>query len=258
MTPSDAPAQKEETVKSLYRDDKVAESYIKNRFAWAWSRLLHETQVRVLNDVIRQFGFQTALELAPGPARIAPDVQGLQSGVMVEASKPMIDVARRRLTEKGLDQVWEIHHGNAFELAPLGRTFDFAFTLRFIRHFEEGDRSRLYREIAGRLNSSGVLVFDVVNRPVRERLDAKAKPSPDSLRVFDAMYTAEDFRREMAANGFEVLKLREVVRHMGVQSWLSYRLGPKLTRLTWSLVCAIDKVPTRNPLEWVAVCSKAK
>ncbi|HVR72832.1 MAG TPA: class I SAM-dependent methyltransferase, partial [Planctomycetota bacterium] len=151
----ESPAQHEESVKGLYQDQGVAENYIRNRFAWAWSRLLHESQIRILNDVIRANRFQTALEIAPGPARIAPDLTGLRSGIMVEASEPMIEVARRRLAEKDLERVWEIRHGNAFDLAPLGRTFDFAFTFRFLRHFEERERLRLYQEIAGRLNPSG-------------------------------------------------------------------------------------------------------
>lgn len=256
MTSTDPLAQKEESVKSLYQDDKVAENYIKERFSWAWSRLLHETQVRVLNQVLREHHLETALELAPGPARIAPDLRGLKSGLMVEASEPMIEVARRRLAAKGLDRIWEIRHGNAFDLASVERKFDFAFTFRFLRHFEDGDRQRLYREIAGRLNPSGWLVFDVVNRPVRERLDARQAPSQGALPVFDVTYTAEEFRREMAANGFEVVELHEVIRHIDVQSWLSCTVGPRSSWLAWNLVRLMEMVPTPNPLEWVAVCRK--
>jgi SAM-dependent methyltransferase len=257
VTPSKAPAQHEDSVKSLYQNEKVAENYIQNRFAWAWSRLLHETQVRVLNDAIEKNRIETALELAPGPARIAPDLKGIRAGIMVEASEPMIDVARRRIDAKGLGGVWDIRHGNAFDLAPLGRTFDFAFTFRFIRHFQADDRKRLYAQIAGRLNPSGLLVFDVVNRPVREKLDAKEKPAQgENLPVYDATYTAEEFRDEMRANGFEVTALHESIRHFDAQSWLSYHVGPRLPGVAWGLVKALEALPARNPLEWVAVCRK--
>jgi len=257
MPSTNPPAQHEESVKRLYQDEGVAQSYIKDRFAWAWGRLLHQRQVRILDDLIEEHKFQKVLEVAPGPARIAPDLTRVTSGVMVEASEQMIQVARQRLAERGLGGVWEVRHGNAFDLSGLSQTFDFAFTFRFIRHFEEGDRTRLYRELAGRLNPSGILVFDVVNKTVRAELDARDPPrTGDSLPVHDVSYTAQEFREEMQANGFEVLALHEVIRHFGLQSRLSYAIGPRLPALAWHSVRLLEKVPARNPLEWVAVCRK--
>ncbi len=258
MPSSTPPAQHEESVKKLYQNQTVAENYIQNRFAWAWSRLLHESQVRILNDLIREKKPQSVLEVAPGPARIAPDLQGVVSGVMVEASQPMIEVAKSRLAQHGLEKIWDVRHGNAFGLGAVGQTFDFAFTFRFIRHFEENDRKRLYREMAARLNPSGHLVFDVVNKPVRKKLDAKAPPTAgENLPVFDVSYTADELREEMRSNGFEVVALHEVVRHFSTQAWLSYTLGPRLPGIAWQAVRLFESIPTPNPLEWVAVCRKA-
>lgn len=259
MPSSNPPAQHEESVKQLYQSQKVAENYIQNRFAWAWSRLLHETQVRILNELILSRKPQKVLEVAPGPARIAPDLRGVVSGVMVEASQPMIEVARSRLLQHGLEKIWDVRHGNAFSLGQVGQTFDFAFTFRFIRHFEENDRKRLYKELAARLNPSGLLVFDVVNKPVRMKLDAQAPPTVgENLPVYDVSYTAAEFREEMRANGFEVVSLHEVVRHFSAQAWLSYTFGPRLPGFAWRAVRVCESIPTPNPLEWVAVCRKAE
>ena len=251
------PAKHEATVKQLYQDEKVAENYIANRFTWAWSRLLHERQIAVLNALLRNSRLSSALELAPGPARIAPDLVGLRSGLMVEASPQMIEVATRRIVEHHLEKVWEIQKGNAFDLTSLSRTFDLAFTFRFIRHFEAEERKRLYSEIHRRLNPSGLLVFDVVNKPVRRKLDARAKPhSGEALPVYDITYTRDELTAEMNAAGFEVVALYEVIRHFTLQAWLSYRVGHRLPGLAWPLVKALELLPTSNPLEWVAICRK--
>ena len=256
MLPSEMPARHEDSVRKLYEDRAVAESYIRQRFATAWSRLLHETQVRVLNDLIAAHRFRNALELAPGPARLAPDLRGIRFGVMVEASEAMLSAARTRLRSRGLENTWEVRPGNAFDLTGLDRTFDFAFTFRLIRHFTLPDRARLYEQIRNRLNPGGYLVFDAVNTVVRSRLDARAPPPRDALPVYDVTYTAAELGAEMRAHGFEVVMLRDAVRRFDIQSWLSYKLGPRFPSLAWHAVRILENVPSSQPLEWVAVCRK--
>ena len=253
-------AQHEETVKELYQDETVAKNYVDRRFEWAWSRLLHEKQVAVVNNVIAEHKITSALELAPGPARLTVHINGLESGVMVEASSEMVDVARERLEAAGRASTWDLRNGNAFELDKIfadGSTFDLAFTFRFIRHFETDERERLYGQIHNRLNPGGFLVFDVVNKPWREKLDAKRKNRPsDALPVYDCTFTEREICRELEDNGFDVIDLHPTIRHMGLQSSFSYRCGKRLPGLAWTTVNVLEKIPSRNPLEWVVVCRR--
>jgi SAM-dependent methyltransferase len=269
-------------VKALYQDTKVAEDYIQDRFTWSWSRLLHDRQVRILNETIRKHGIRRALELAPGPARLSTQVEGLERGLAVEASAEMLEVARRRVKEKGLEKVWELREGNAFDLSSVEETFGLVYTFRFVRHFAVEERERLYREILARLEPSGLLVFDVVNRPVTERLRAKKdgrarqsrgedarreEPGDEraenagageyqSLPVYDALYTEDELRAEMDAAGFDVVSLRPILRHFELQAWISYRGDARLRALSNLVVRLLEAVPGGAPLEWVAVVRK--
>ena len=51
------------------------------------------------------------------------------------------------------------YEGNAFDLAPLDRRFDFVFTFRLIRHFDAPERRRIYEQVAGRLRPGGHFLF---------------------------------------------------------------------------------------------------
>src|SRR4029450_11663710 len=125
----------ERSVAALYKDNEVAESYIQQRFQWSWSRLLHNTQVTEVNRVIRAYAPDRVLEVAPGPARLTTEIQGVKHGVMIEYSEEMLRLAKRRLALAGCANVWDVRHGNAFELGHLREQFDLSFTFRFIRHF---------------------------------------------------------------------------------------------------------------------------
>ncbi|MGH7858261.1 MAG: class I SAM-dependent methyltransferase [Candidatus Binatia bacterium] len=249
-------AREETSVKALYQDERVAETYLQQRFTSAWGRLLHERQVKILNHVIASRRIRSALELAPGPARLAAELREIETGVMIDDSEPMIAIARRRLREANLLGVWQVRHGSAFDLGGVDRRFDLVFTFRFIRHFERAERQRLYRQIAERMSPEGLLVFDVVDRPVRERIDANRTADPSELSVYDALHTEEELRREMRASGFAVLELHGVVRHFGLQAAVSHRLGARLPRLADIFVRLAERVPSRSPLEWVCVCRK--
>ena len=270
-------AKHESSVKTLYQDTKVAEDYIRDRFTWSWSRLLHDRQVRILNEAIKKHGIQCALELAPGPARLTTQVEGLKRGVAVEASVEMLEVARRRIKEKGLDDRWDFREGNAFDLSSIEETFGLVYTFRFIRHFDLDERKRLYEEILARLDPSGILVFDVVNRPVTERLRAKSSSTtgdstsdhkPDdkaksadseeyeSLSVYDVLYTEEEFRAEMDGFGFDVVSMHPVLRHFELQAWISYKGDTRIRPLSNLIVRTLETMPGGAPLEWVAVVKK--
>ncbi|WP_457570835.1 class I SAM-dependent methyltransferase [Desulfovulcanus sp.] len=248
----------ENGVSSLYKNGSVAAAYVEKRLRFSWQRLLHKMQISAINQVVRQYQPQTVLEVAPGPARLTVDVEGIKRGFLVEYSEEMLKIARQRLMARGRDQAWTLIHANAFELTEikdLPSVINFIYTFRFIRHFHEKDRARLYKVIHTKLPRGGLLMFDVVNQVLRERLDAKVStPSKDSLPVYDATYTIHQFKYEMKNNGFDVISMTPVINHFPLQSWLSYKLDdimPNFIRLTVNL---IEKIPSKNPLEWIALC----
>lgn len=107
-------AQSEQTVSKLYQNHNEATTYIANRFSRSWQKLLHETQVRCVENFLNKNTPANVLEIAPGPARIAVDLTAkAANGYMVEYSKQMIEVAEQRLHEADRYDNWSILYGNA-------------------------------------------------------------------------------------------------------------------------------------------------
>ena len=250
-------AQDERSVRVLYEDREVAQNYIRQRFGHAWGRLLHQKQAAAINKVIKDTRPGSILEVAPGPARLATDLAGVTRGLMLDNSAAMLALARRRLQDAGLSHLWDIEHGNAFELEKLARRFQLVFTFRFIRHFDLQERARLYRGIHECLQPGGVLMFDVVNKTVRDKLDARQSDKPGGeLNVYDETYSEGTFHREIESYGFKVLQLTPVLKHFHLQSWISSRLGYRFPASSFDLVRSLEALPSEEPLEWIALCRK--
>jgi hypothetical protein len=249
----------EQSVGELYSKAKVAREYIERRSRYSWQKVLHEKQVSAVNRAIAAFRPPRVLEVAPGPARLAVDLEGVKSGIMVENSTEMIVNAEARLRSRGLAGVWRLVHGNAFALdkAMSSQEVEFAFTFRFIRHFRTEDRRRLYRLIRGRLSRGGVLMFDVVSERMRKMLESSDDGSrSDEPVVYDAVFTERGIRVEMEENGFEVVSLEPVLRNFHLQSLISHKMDDLVPWISLTAVRSLEKVPFRSPLEWVAVCRK--
>lgn len=252
---SESIADEEKSVASLYKDFEVAEAYIRQRFNFSWSRTLHKKQVAEINRIISKYQPSSILEVAPGPARIATELSGVRHGTMIEYSEEMLALARRRLEEAGLDTVWDVRHGNAFHLEQSQQQFDLLYTFRFIRHFKLDDRVRLYQAFRACLNPGGLFVFDVVNERVRKRIDMKKdNEAGDNLNVYDVCYSAKYFKEEMRDFGFEVLYLMPVMKYFFIQSWLSYKFDSHMKNLSYTIINLLEKIPSKEPLEWIAVC----
>ena len=250
-------ACEERSVASLYQNTEVAETYVNKRFAFSWSQLLHETQAAQINRVIRESQPAMVVEVAPGPARLTTEVRGIRKGVLIEYSQEMLLQAKHRLEAAGLNSLWEVRHGNAFNLEEQQIQCNFLYTFRFLRHFKQEDRGRLYRGIHGCLKYHGLLMFDVVNRTVRQKLDAKRRSKPaGTLDVYDVTYSADEFNQEMDDHGFEVLSLVPVIRHFSFQSWISYTLDHRIGKSAHNLVRFLECLPSSTPLEWIALCRK--
>jgi hypothetical protein len=253
----DGKARTEGAVMALYQDAEVVSRYIDERLRHAWWRHLHQVQVGVLNRLIAEHPEGRVLEVAPGPARLAPDLRGVHGGVMVEASPQMIQVARDRLERAGLSDAWDVREGNAFDLEDLGGGFDLVYSFRFIRHLERGERDRIYRQLSGCMASGGRLAFDAVNRPTRTRLDARSAPGEGALDVFDVTYDApQELAEELRPFGLGLESATPVLNRFDLQSALSYKLDDRLPGAALGLIRLIERLPSRNPLEWVVVFRK--
>jgi SAM-dependent methyltransferase len=252
-------AHDESSVAALYQDTAVASTYMRKRFNHSWSQLLHQSQVAAVNQVIRQYQPATILEIAPGPARIAAELQGVQQGFMIDYSEPMLAVAKQRLSRAGLDVIWQILHYNAFDLPELHYQCDLLYTFRFLRHFELAERARLYHSIHSSLKPGGLFMLDVVNRQVRECLDAKMpNTSNGELQVYDVTYTPQEFHREMEAYGFSVISMIPVVRKFDLQSRLSYTFDHRSPKFSKLFIRFLECLPSKNPLEWIALSYRQK
>lgn len=253
-------AQSENTVSKLYQNSHEASSYIENRFTCSWQKLLHESQVKQVDAVLRQKMPNEILEIAPGPARLATDLKHVRKGYMVEFSQEMIDVAHQRLQTSNRQDNWSIIHGNAFDLCDiksLPESFEFIFTFRFIRHFEREDRIRLYRTVRKKLCDNGLVMFDVVNRVIREKIDGREGPPPENaLPVYDVTYTKNEFLQEMQENGFTVVSMVPVLRLFPVQYWFSIKLFDIFPVFHEKMIHCLEYFPYSNPLEWIALCQK--
>jgi ubiquinone/menaquinone biosynthesis C-methylase UbiE len=251
-------ARDEQSIALLYDDAKIAETYLSTRFTSSWGQLLHKSQVAAINHAIQLYQPPNIIEIAPGPARIATDLTSVHKGIMIDYSAEMLMLAKHRLCTSGLDAVWELRQHNAFDLAMLNLQCDLIYTFRFIRHFDSRNRSRLYREIYASLNPRGLFILDVVNRNVRQALDAKKPNLPaDALAVYDTTYSQDEFHREMEAHGFTVLFMMPTIRYFQLQSWLSHTFDRRFKRFANLVVSSIEKLPWSEPLEWIALVCKA-
>lgn len=250
-------ACEEQSVAVLYQDTEVAEKYVEQRFARSWTRLLHDKQVAQVNETIATHQPNLVMEVAPGPARLTVEVCGVTNGVLVEYSQEMLAVAKQRLERAGVGANWDVRHGNAFELNEQNIQSDFLYTFRFIRHFHEEDRNRIYQSIRTCLKPGGLLMFDVVNRTVREKRDARNRnKAKQELEVYDVTYTQAEFTAEMKRHGFEVLAFKPVIKHFELQSWVTRQLDRRLGQWAHRLVRVMEAIPSAEPLEWVVLCRR--
>ena len=237
-------------IRDAYRIDDVARSYVERRFREPLFAMLHDRQVHAIVDLIRRERPERILELAPGPARVTLDVARSSSacGVMLDTSLPMLSEARRRLN--GFSNRWRAVQGDAFQL-PMAGPFDLVYSFRLLRHFDQTDRLRAYREIARVLRPHGWLVFDAVNEKVSASLRAT---SPGDYRHYDALMRPEGLRNELSAAGFA--RLLGVQHHFGSLSRLQELLAPRSKTLARFLMERVDSLGG-EPLEWIVVCRRA-
>lgn len=241
-------------IAGYYQDEQRALHYIDDRFSKPMGRLLHHRQVAALRHAVWRYSPRSILEIAGGPARLTAEVARFfeGEGMMIDASQPMLEVARQRLAAVKGGERWRLLAGNAFDL-PSERGFDLIYSFRFIRHFQAPERAQLYRQIHQRLAPDGVFVFDAVNESVSAPL---RRAQPEAFPVYDALFTPERLRAELRDQGFDVTSMHAVWHRYDLLSTLSVTLGPRFPNLTYRLLEWIDRHSQAQPMEWIVVCRR--
>jgi ubiquinone/menaquinone biosynthesis C-methylase UbiE len=215
--------------------------------------MLHEQQIARMRQVIQEADPARVLEIAPGPARLsselAADLRGRET--LMDASAQMLAQARSRLHSIGVRSP-ALVQADAFKI-PFNQAFDLVYTFRLIRHFDAGDRTRLYAQIAQALRPGGILVFDAINdraaRPYRERDDS-------ACQHYDALLTKQELASELAAAGFAVLRFDSVQRRYPLLYQLQVLVRPRSLRLARAAMRLLQRIPGGEPMEWIVTCRR--
>ena len=234
-------------LQEFYDDPRVVDTYLERK-AQPLGAVLHARQVAFLNRVIDQLRPGRLLEVAPGPARLSAELRPVPLAVGMDFSPRMLAEARRRTrTERGPG--WRFVRGDGFALPFRSATFDFAFSVRFVRRFEPGPRQRLYAELRRVLRPGGHLVLDAQNRLVA----GPHREGRQDYPVYDELWRRDELVAELEGAGFAVEHLEGIMRRFAWQ-WRLHRLrrfrlgGP--ARL---LIRALEWTPDRTPSTWMAL-----
>jgi SAM-dependent methyltransferase len=246
MKPLDQPSD----LQSYYQDRGVVDAYMDRRTAQPLNGVLHERQVEFLNHVVAQRTPQAVLEIACGPGRLTAAMRGVRFGVAVDASPAMLETAQRRLN--GDAARWSFLRTDAFVLPFRDASFDAAYTLRFIRHFQLDDRQRLYAEIRRVLRPHGVFMVDALNRLVS--LPHRRKRGLDHYQIYDELYRREEIEAELSAAGFRVVAVEGILKHFAWQQPLNRLRRVGFASVARSLIASLERLPGNNPSTWMLLC----
>lgn len=246
------PLDQKPELQEYYQDQGVVDAYMRKRTGQPLNGVLHRRQVEFLSSVVQQRHLRRVLEVACGPGRLTADVRGVEQGVAVDFSPPMLSTARRRVPGAGTH--WNFARTDAFRLPFRDGTFDGIYTLRFVRHFQDEDRRRLYAEFSRILRPGGSFMLDALNRTVSGA--HREEKGVDTYRIYDVLYDANELRDELAAAGFRVVAMTGMVMHHNVQRALNrlrrFRLDPIVT----PIIAALEHVPSSQPHGWMVHCEK--
>ena len=241
------PLDQIDELQAYYKQEQVVADYLQRRTAQPLNGFLHSAQVGFLNAVVRERQPVRVLEIAPGPGRLTADLIFRGHGVALDSSPAMLDTARARLLARGMR--WLMLRGDAFTLPFAADSFDFVYTLKFVRHFQLADRRRLYAEIGRVLTPGGVFVLDAQNRAIS--LPHRQRKGLERYPIYDVLYDRGELVSELEDADFRVVRIEGMVNHFGLQQRLNRlrRLG--LAGVARTLIGAVERVPTKNPSTWM-------
>jgi ubiquinone/menaquinone biosynthesis C-methylase UbiE len=241
-----------EELQAYYAESEVVASYLEKRTVQPAGRVLHKRQVAFINEVIARERPGVVLEIAPGPGRLTAEVRGRFLGVALERNEPMLDRARHRVRGEG-GTSWRWVHGNAFTLPFDAAAVDLAYTIRFIRHFQPDDRSRLYAEIHRVLTPGGLFVLEALNRLVS--LPQRRKRGLHRYPVYDELYAEGELTGELEGHGFSVEHREGILKHYPLQMRLNRLRRLRLGGPARLLISALDRLDG-PPNTWMVSCRK--
>lgn len=239
-------------LRNAYASTRTAQEYHDHRFRSPLGEILHHKQVELLRELIRQVRPTSILEIACGPARLtaALDPYGAFA-VAVDASEGMLAEASNRLRCAELYGAWHLVRADAFAL-PLDRKFDLIYTFRFIRHFRQPDRQRIYAALVGHLAPNGLVAFDAVNRQAVG--PPSLKRGSGDLLVFDEYYDRRRLICELAEAGLQVSRLVPVHPVFRLQTQVQNLIGPHMPGVARRIVRGLERCGGSVPAEWIVVC----
>ncbi len=239
-------------IKSLYQDDRIASSYIDERFSKPLGRVQHKIQMESINDAIRRYQIDNILEVACGPARLTSDVKGFKKGIAIDTSDQMLEIARQRI--KNPDK-WRFVNADAFNL-KLNSRLQLIYSFRFIRHFKVADRMKLYKIFNGLLDNHGILIFDALHY---EKVGfIRNMENRGQKKIYDEIYPDKKaLESEIYTAGYEILELKGVIHHFYLQAAIS-RISNKLKmdRIGIEAIYSLERMLLGRPLEWIVICRK--
>ncbi|MBI3782725.1 MAG: class I SAM-dependent methyltransferase [Deltaproteobacteria bacterium] len=245
------PIDSRDGLKSYYQDRSVVDAYMQRRTAQPLNGLLHRRQVEFLNAQIQARSPHAVLEIACGPGRLTTAIRDAPFGVAVDASQPMLETARRRMN--GNLERWSFLRSDAFVLPFRNASFDVAYTLRFVRHFQIEDRQRLYREVQRVLKPKGAFVVDALNRQVS--YPSRLKQGLEKYKIYDVLYDRHELASELDAAGFRVLAIEGMLKHFPLQQRIN-RLRFRLGSVARFLIEGLEQIPGNRPSTWMVLCEK--
>ena len=244
-----------EKIKKWYEDKDIASAYLKKRFNDPLGRLRHVKQIEVINKEIRKNQPKNVLDIACGPARITADLRGNFDGLAVDNSEEMLKIAKTRVKNKK----WQFKKIDAFKVSEINQKFDLITSFRFVRHFNNEERKKLYSEIRKLLSDKGLFIFDVVNKKKWNfvRNLGKLIGKKDSMPVYDKFYMRKEIENELRNNGFKIVKIKPSFNYFLIEYAIAKFFSfLRLNKLGFYVIYLIDKIKSMNPYEWTVVCKK--
>ena len=217
---------------TVYQDPETARTFDDRRFGGPIGELIASEQAQVVANFVGRVDGRSILDVGAGTGRAA--IFLARSGAKVtavDASEPMLDVARQRAADQNLRVCFLIADAHALEFGD--RSFDVALSLRVLMHTPEWPRSvaELCR-VADQLvivdypSAASFALIESLARRVMHVLGAKTEP----YRVFRDRTMA----RELAKSGFSV---RSIHRQFALPIALHKAIGSRrFTRFVENLL----------------------
>lgn len=162
MKPYNTEQTKKEEVREMF--DNIAPKYdlLNHTLSMNIDRLWRRRVVRI----VRRSGAQRVLDVATGTGDLAIDLARRIRGVQVlgvDLSEKMLDVARAKVTARGLDERIVLDQGDAEHLPLADASVDAATVAFGVRNF--GDLGAGLREMARTIKPGGKVVILEFSRP---------------------------------------------------------------------------------------------